>query len=55
MNQRLKNRSVSIRTVYCQFKAITATVLSLTEQDDRDFIEKSLQDSEKVQVQTFIL
>jgi hypothetical protein len=29
-------------------------VFSLTEQVDRDFIEKSLQDSEKVQVQTNI-
>ena len=27
---------------------------SLTEQGDSDFIEKSLQDSEKVQVQTLV-
>lgn len=31
------------------------TAFSLTEQDDTDFIEKSLHDSEKVQVKALVL
>lgn len=35
-------------------KTFVLTAFSLTEQGDTDFIEKSLQDSEKVQVQTLV-